>query len=567
MNIQNTYDSTSLSDLSGKLSVNGPPHFRQGDYTSLLSIRVVEDIFVADGVVFIKDSTSNDIIAQRGYNHQQFNNMNEFMVDFNECFKIQAVMSIDTNNKNTFKIQFKTGYEQAYIDYTGNLQRFLGKSTGQQIILNGSITIDNDNKTSQIVVNYVNETFETTQLFIKDFVKKTGNKVYLFQDTVTQQLIYKYNDSTYSKLQVTYQGNLNKYFENQQCIYTDDLLKTLDELKNDQSFYIKTAISIYNNAGTQYKSQISLNYIKYLYKQTFIDYFNKIEGVINIKYNTTTNKYEYVTTEENSQYTNLDIRYDNTIIQYTTQKSINVIHNNEQLETCTLSIKYVQLKCDTLLCGMSSYQIDPITKQQSLQFGSNVLQVLCPNQMSYQSKNMDLHIKLLESMPLNFNIQDQDNNDIDVQYILQMRFYKQESFQQQSDSGVTAIERHTKRQVFVYMSGDNRQFKLNNQFDQIALCQAYGNIGVQPSIIDAYVISYVYKLKVNDYKFDILHAYETNIENVNNSVFLWKQIPQDSILNFELETTAIEYTQYTNQKQQTIKVDQQPNILLRLFIK
>ncbi|CAL6036510.1 Hypothetical_protein [Hexamita inflata] len=461
MNIQNTYDSTSLSDLSGKLSVNGPPHFRQGDYTSLLSVRVVEDIFVADGVVFIRDSTDNEIIAQRDYNHKQFNNMNEFMVDFNECFKIVAVMSIDTNNKNTFRIQFKTGYEQAYIDYTGNLQRFLGKSTRQQIIVDGKINILSDDKDSLKTKSlpFNKKLFNTINDFIKhfNFLMQATAKYSLDQNT--NELVLTIIDDKYSQKQITYEGSLGVY--------------------------------------------------------------------INKKYN--------------------------------------VILNNEQLETSTLSIKYVQLKCDTLLCGMSSYQIDPITKQQSLQFGSNVLQVLCPNQMSYQSKNMDLHIKLLESMPLNFYIQDQDNNDIDVQYILQMRFYKQESFQLQSDSGVTAI--HQKRQVFVYMSGDNRQFKLNDQFDQIALCQAYGNIGVQPSIIDAYVISYVYKLKVNDYKFDILHAYETNIENVNNSVFLWKQIPQDSILNFELETTAIEYTQYTNQKQQTIKVDQQPNILLRLFIK
>ncbi|CAL6018600.1 Hypothetical_protein [Hexamita inflata] len=273
---------------------------------------------------------------------------------------------------------------------------------------------------------------------------------------------------------------------------------------------------------------------------------------------------ELVLTIIDNKYSQKQITYEGSLGVYINKKQ-NIVLNNEQLETSTLSIKYVQLKCDTLLCGMSSYAIDPVTKQQSLQFGSNVLQVLCPNQMSYQSKNMDLHIKLLESMPLNFYMQDQDNNDIEVQYILQMRFYKQDFFQQQSDSGVTAI--HQKRQMFVYMSGDIRQFKINRQFDQIALCQAYGSIGVQPSIIDAYVISYVYKLKVNDYNFDILHAYETNIENVNNSVFLWKQIPQDSILNFELETSAIEYTQYTMQKQQTVKVDQQPNILLRLFIK
>ncbi|CAL6099507.1 Hypothetical_protein [Hexamita inflata] len=562
MNIRDTYDSTSLSDLNGKLTINGPPHFRSGDYTSLLSVRVVEDIFVAVGVLYIRDSTTNDIIRQRDYNHKQFNNMDEFLIDFNECFIDEAVMSIEGNS---FRIQFKPGYEQSYIDYTGNLQRFLGKSTGQQIILNGSITIDNDDQTKQIVVNYANETFETTQLFIKDFVKKTGNKVYLFQDTVTQQLIYKYNDSTYSKLQVTYQGNLNKYFNNQQCVYTDDLLKTLGELKNDQSFFIKTAISIYNDTGTQYKSQIPLNYIRYLYKQTFIDQFNKIEGVVNIQYNTTTNKYEYVTTEENSQYTNLDIRYGNTTIQYTTQKPVNVIYNNEMLESSTLNIKYIQLKCNKLECNIASYTVDPVTTQQTLQFGSNVLQVLCPNQMSYQSKNMDLHIKLMESMPLDFYIQDQDDKDLNVQYILQMRFYKQESFQQQSDSGVTAI--HQKRQVFVYLTGGIRQFRLNRVYNQIALCQAYGSIGLQPSTHTTYIISYVYKLKVNDYNFDILHAYSRNIENVNNSVFVWKQIPQDCLMNFDLQTSAVEYTLDTMTKQQTVYKDQQPNILLRLFVK
>ncbi|CAL6028399.1 Hypothetical_protein [Hexamita inflata] len=460
MNIQNTYDSTSLSDLSGKLSVNGPPHFRQGDYTSLLSVRVVEDIFVADGVLFIRNSTTTDMIAQRDYNHKQFNNMNEFIVDFNECFKIEAIMNIDTTNKNAFRIQFKPGYEQSYIECTGNLQRFLGRPTRQQIIVDGKISILSDDKDSSKTVNlpFNKKLFNSINDFIKHFNFLMQSTAKYSLDT-NNELVLTIIDNKYSQKQITYEGSLGVYINKKQ----------------------------------------------------------------------------------------------------------NVVLNNEQLETSTLSIKYVQLKCDTLLCGMSSYAIDPVTKQQSLQFGSNVLQVLCPNQMSYQSKNMDLHIKLLESMPLNFYMQDQDNNDIEVQYILQMRFYKQDFFQQQSDSGVTAI--HQKRQMFVYMSGDVRQFKINRQFDQIALCQAYGSIGVQPSIIDAYVISYVYKLKVNDYNFDILHAYETNIENVNNSVFLWKQIPQDSILNFELETSAIEYTQYTMQKQQTVKVDQQPNILLRLFIK
>ncbi|CAL6059384.1 Hypothetical_protein [Hexamita inflata] len=352
MNIRDTYDSTSLSDLNGKLTINGPPHFRSGDYTSLLSVRVVEDIFVAVGVLYIRDSTTNDIIKQRDYNHEQFNNMDEFVIDFNICFIDQAVMSIDTN---AFRIKFKPGYEQSYIDYTGNLQRFLGKSTGQQIILNGSITIDNDDKTKQTVVNYANETFETTQLFIKDFVKKTGNKVYLYQDTVTQQLIYKYNDSTYSKLQVTYQGNLNKYFNNQQCVYTNDLLKTLGELNNNQSFNIKTSINVYNDTGTKYKSTININYIIYTV-QSFIDSFNKTVGVINIQYNTTTNKYEYITTEENSQYTNLDIRYGNTTIQYTLK---------------SLQMLFITMRCQSLVHSISSiYNSSAISQnvtQQAIQ--------------------------------------------------------------------------------------------------------------------------------------------------------------------------------------------------------
>ncbi|CAL6111114.1 Hypothetical_protein [Hexamita inflata] len=486
--------------------------------------------------------------------------MDEFVIDFNECFIEEAVMSIEGNS---FRIQFKPGYEQSYIDYTGNLQRFLGKSTGQQIILNGSITIDSNDQTKHIVVNYANTTFETIQLFVKDFQSKTSGKVYLYLDQSTQQLIYKYNDPSYSKLQVTYQGNLNKYFDNQQCIYTDNLLTTFDKL-NNQSFYIKTSFDIYNDTGTKYKSTININYARYTI-QSFIDSFNKTVGVINIQYNTTTNKYKYVTTEQNSEYTNLDIRYENTTIQYTTQKPINVIYNNEKLESSTLNIKYIQLKCNKLECNIASYTIDPVTTQQTLQFGSNVLQVLCPNQMSYQSKNMDLHIKLMESMPLDFYIQNQDDKDLNVQYILQMRFYKQESFQQQSDSGVTAI--HQKRQVFVYLTGGIRQFRLNRVYNQIALCQAYGSIGLQPSTHTTYIISYVYNLKVNDYNFDILHAYSRNIENVNNSVFVWKQIPQDCLMNFNLQTSAVEYTLDTMTKQQTVYKDQQPNILLRLFVK
>ncbi|CAL6075429.1 Hypothetical_protein [Hexamita inflata] len=298
--------------------------------------------------------------------------------------------------------------------------------------------------------------------------------------------------------------------------------------------------------------------------QQFVDIVNaKFDKVYKIVYHPETNQFQ-------EQYLNdkqyKEINYTGNLKRYILRQS-NRILNNEKLEdSMQLNIKYLQIKCDQLECGMSSYLLNPENGKLEAQFGSNVLQVLCPNQMSYQSKNMDLHIKLLQNMPLNFYIQDQNNVDVDVQYILQMRFYKQDFFQQQSDSGVTAIERHTKKQLFVYLSEDNRQFKINGQFNHIAIGQAYGDIGIQEQA-KTFISSYIYNLNINEYKFDILHAYKYNIENLNNSVFVWKQVPSDCLLRFDLQIYATEYDQYTIEKQQRLKTDQKPNILLRLFVK
>ncbi|CAL6026115.1 Hypothetical_protein [Hexamita inflata] len=462
MNIQNIFDSTTLSDLNGRLQIKAPPHFQQGDYTSLLSVRAVEDIFVVDGKITITNPV-NSTTKTRTYNHQQYNTMFEFMEDFTANFGMYLTIEIDAVNKRAFRINFKDTYKQSHLKYEGNVENFIGRPTMQDIILDGTMSLDNNAKepTAKITAEYASQKFST----VHDFVEYT-NKVFenvIRIDFDDQKLAFKpitYLDNSYNKGNFKYTGNINQYLT---------------------------------------------------FKQ-------------------------------------------------------NLILNNEKLGYSSLSIQYLQIKCDKLQCGLNSYVFDPDTNQQRVQFSSSVLQVLCPNQMSYQSKNMDLHIKLLESMPLDFYITDQDNNAICLQYILQMRFYKQEYFfQQQSDSGVTAI--HQKQQIFVFLTDKFRSFKINQKFDQVALCQAYGNIGPQPATSNTYVISYVYDLKINNYKFDILHAYERNIENINSSIFVWLNLPPSCLLNFELTTAAIEYTQDTMIKQETVKKDQQPNILLRLFIK
>ncbi|CAL6113455.1 Hypothetical_protein [Hexamita inflata] len=467
MNIINTFDATVLSDLNGKLTISGPPNYKQDDFTSLLSVRAVEDIFVVDGKItlyeIINDTTINEH-ESRNYVHKQFNNKNEFMLDFNSCFvdqnnKSMLIMSIEDK---AFRIAFQDGYEKCYLEYEGNVQKFIGKSTQLEVILDGTLSIDSidNDPLKQILLTFTKQKIDTAQQFV-DIVNTKFDKVI--------KLIYNINANTFNI----------KYLN-------DKVYKKL------------------NHTG---------NVRRYLLRQS------------------------------------------------------NRILNNEKLEdSVQLNIKYLQIKCDQLECGMSSYVLNPENGKLEAQFGSNVLQVLCPNQMSYQSKNMDLHIKLLQNMPLNFYIQDQNNVDVDVQYILQMRFYKQDFFQQQSDSGVTAIERHTKKQLFVYLSEDNRQFKINRQFNHIAIGQAYGDIGIQEQA-KTFISSYIYNLNINEYKFDILHAYKYNIENLNNSVFVWKQVPSDCLLRFDLQIYATEYDQYTIEKQQRLKTDQKPNILLRLFVK
>ncbi|CAL5998679.1 Hypothetical_protein [Hexamita inflata] len=119
----------------------------------------------------------------------------------------------------------------------------------------------------------------------------------------------------------------------------------------------------------------------------------------------------------------------------------------DDLNDSILNCNLFQIKCDKLACRLQSYYQDPVTNQFKPQFSSNVMH---PYTLSYQSKNMDLHIKLQDSMPLDFQITDQNNNSIDVQYMLQMRFYLASSFRDESDSGVTAI--HSKKQIFIYLT-------------------------------------------------------------------------------------------------------------------
>ncbi|CAL6040452.1 Hypothetical_protein [Hexamita inflata] len=377
--INGMFDTTVLSDLNGKLTLNGPPHFKQGDYTSLLSIRITEDIFGADGNIYIYQNDLTQVSSIR-FDRFRYLTMEDFAAKmtadpkFNEYCTIQ----ISDTNKKAFKIEFKTGYEDYIMLCTGNLFRFVGCN---------------------------------------------------------------------------------------QKLYGTRLWRAVEQ--------------------------------------------------------------------------------------------------GDVLNNSILSCNLLQIKCDKLACSLQSYYQDPVTNQFKPQFSSNVLQILTMFSLSYQSKNMDLHIKLQDSMPLDFYITDQDNELVNIQYILQMRFYLASSFREESDSGVTAI--HSKKQIFIYLTGDVKSFKFNQPFENVALCQANGVIGKQiPG--DTHVLCYNYDLKINRNKFGMLHAYRTSLETINNAIFVWTKIDRDCILNFEYNVNAIEYT-LNGDRQLNIKNDQRPNILMRLFVK
>ena len=90
-----------------------------------------------------------------------------------------------------------------------------------------------------------------------------------------------------------------------------------------------------------------------------------------------------------------------------------------------------------------------------------------------------------------------------------MRFYKAELFLNEPEDE-EAVRLHLKKQVFLYLTGDltgdDYYFQLKRSFRYIALCQAYGDVGVQPKTNANILISYLYNLKVNSFKFDILSA-------------------------------------------------------------
>ncbi|CAL6006063.1 Hypothetical_protein [Hexamita inflata] len=377
--INGMFDTTVLSDLNGKLTLNGPPHFKQGDYTSLLSVRITEDIFGVDGNLDICDTQFAKVSSLK-FSRNRYSSMQEFILALqNEtAFSDYCKIQISDTNKKAFQIEFNNGYEDHILVCTGNLYRTLGCKN-----------------------------------------KRIGAHDW-------------------------------RAFEQ-----GDDL--------------------------------------------------------------------------------------------------------NDSVLNCNL----FQIKCDKLACSLQSYYQDPVTNQFKPQFSSNVLQVMHPYTLSYQSKNMDLHIKLQDSMPLDFYITDQNNNSIDVQYILQMRFYLASSFRDESDSGVTAI--HSKKQIFIYLTGDVKSFKFNQPFENVALCQANGDVGKQAAPTTS-VSCYNYDLKINHNKFGMLHAYRTRIETTNNAIFVWTKIDRDCVLNFDCGVNALEYTKY-GERQLNIKNDQRPNILMRLFVK
>ena len=157
-------------------------------------------------------------------------------------------------------------------------------------------------------------------------------------------------------------------------------------------------------------------------------------------------------------------------------------------------------------------------------------------------------------MPLDFYITDQDDNVMNVQFILQLRFYKAELFLNEPEDE-EAVRLHLKKQVFLYLTGDDNYFQLKRSFRYVALCQAYGDVGVQPKTNANILISYLYNLKVNSFKFDILSAMQSSIENVNNNVFVWTDVGKDNVLQFGLDVYGLEYDAQCK-KVMTLKKDQ-----------
>ncbi|CAL6067714.1 Conserved_hypothetical protein [Hexamita inflata] len=204
------------------------------------------------------------------------------------------------------------------------------------------------------------------------------------------------------------------------------------------------------------------------------------------------------------------------------------------------------------------------------QFGSNTLHIFYVQEKNYQARQIDFYNRINQNGPIEIQLYDMDQQKVNLQFIIQIRLFKQSLFHMKANSEVATnkikqIEQHNKKCIYLFLEKDQQQFILQQQFRYISLVYAYGN--QNKDIIQnetEKVCSYVCQLKLNNKDFALLTLNRNEIYNQNNNIFVWnEQTTNTNQLQFEFKIIKTLY----DGRRIEVEPDKMNFLLLKLYVK
>ncbi|CAL6089788.1 Hypothetical_protein [Hexamita inflata] len=220
---------------------------------------------------------------------------------------------------------------------------------------------------------------------------------------------------------------------------------------------------------------------------------------------------------------------------------------------------YYKLVCNKINAGLSTFV------NGQVQFDSNILTVLHPCCLEYQNKTFDTHCVINSNGPIEVQLQDDKGNNVKYQFMIQIKFYKQQYFIHKTIDGESINKAHQKQQMYLYTNDIINNFTFTTRPSYMAVSQLNGFIQLDPYDPNVLITGYVYKINFNNQFREYASASQYNISSLNNNVFSFIKVSESNVFRIKIRTFKI---QYQNGLRTEVEVfDHKPKILIRLLVK
>ncbi|CAL6029651.1 Hypothetical_protein [Hexamita inflata] len=335
------------------------------------------------------------------------------------------------------------------------------------------------------------------------------------------------------------------------------------DLSLSQTVSVSTISSLVSQLNTKIKAKYSLSEIRFEINS------DNIITIKNTKYTDvlvrmTGNYYKFLGYEltDLDQLKLQNSKYDEKYI---------CINDKTQLGYSYIMQNFYQLQSNQITGSTTVFnQIYNNNSNPYQQFGSNTLHIFYVEEKNYQARQIDFYNRINQNGPIEIQLYDMDNQKINLQFIIQIRLFKQSLFHMKANSEVATnqikqIEQHNKKCIYLFLEKDQQQFILQQQFRYVSLVYAYGN--KNSKIIQnetEKVCSYVCQLKLNNKDFALLTLNRYEIYNQNNNIFVWnEQTTNTNQLQFEFKIIKTLY----DGRRIEVEPDEMNFLLLKLYVK